>query len=89
MHSERILEIVLDTPLERIFDYMWSGETLPVPGQFALVNFGPREMVGLIVGIKDNSDVPRDKLKSVIAVREQLSPVSAHWIALCHRQLHV
>ena len=83
MQSERILEIVLDTPLERVFDYMWSGEILPVPGQFALLNFGRREMVGLIVGVKDSSDVPRDKLKSVIAVREQLLPVSAQWIALC------
>jgi len=83
LQSERILEIVLDVPLERVFDYMWSGETLPVPGQFALVNFGRRETVGLIVGVKDSSEVPRDKLKPVIAIREQLFPVSAQWIALC------
>ena len=83
MQSERILEIVLDTPLERIFDYKWSGETLPKPGQFALLNFGRREMFGLIVAVKYESDVPVEKLKPVIAVREQLNPVSLHWIELC------
>ena len=83
MQSERILEIVLDTPLERVFDYMWSGATLPEPGQFALLNFGRREMVGLIVAVKAESEVPRDKLKSVIAIRTQITPVLTEWIALC------
>ena len=83
MQIERILQIALDTPLDRVFDYRWSGDEIPRLGQFASVEFGRREMVGLIVAIKQDSDVPLDKLKPVIAVRSQLTEVSPEWIALC------
>ena len=83
MLNEFILQVVLDTPVERVFDYLWSGNEVPLRGQFVLINFGRRELVGLIVSIKKESEFPRDKLKSVISVRKQLSPVSAEWIALC------
>jgi len=78
-----ILQVVLDTPVERVFDYLWYGEDIPLPGQFALLPFGRREMMGLIVAVQHDSVLTRDKLKSVIAVRHQLAPVSADWIALC------
>lgn len=83
MQSPRILRIVLDTPLDRVFDYLWTGEQLPEPGQLALVPFGRREMVGLIVGVTDKSDLPVEKLKAVLAVRSQLAPLQPEWIALC------
>jgi len=83
LQSERILQIVLDTPLERAFDYLWSGEGNPQIGQFALLSFGHRKMVGLITAVKNESELAREKLKPVIAVRTQLSPVSPEWIALC------
>ena len=83
MLNDFILQVVLDTPVERVFDYLWSGNEVPLRGQFVLINFGRRELVGLIVSIKKESEFPRDKLKSVISVRKQLSPVSAEWIALC------
>ena len=79
-----ILNIALDTPLTSCFDYRWPcapGDE-PVPGQLALVNFGRREVVGLIVGIKFTTEVPEDKLKDAIAVRSQLAPLSADWLAL-------
>jgi len=82
--AQCILNIVLDTPLHAVFDYRWRGDeaTLPRVGQLALVSFGRREVVGLIVGIADASDVPEDKLKDVLAVRSQLAPVSGDWLAL-------
>lgn len=83
MHSPKIVEIVLDTPLDRAFDYLWQGERAPEVGQFALVEFGRRSMVGLIVGVKTETAVPVDKLKTVLAIRTQLTPMSAQWIALC------
>ncbi len=85
--SRRILTLALDTPLDTVFDYRWSSPTDESPepqvGQFALVPFGRREVVGLIVDIKLSSDVDEAKLREVIALRTQLAPVSAHWIALC------
>ncbi|MFL9880031.1 primosomal protein N' [Herbaspirillum rhizosphaerae] len=86
--EQRILQIALDTPLDRIFDYRWragavADEAEPQVGQLAIVPFGRREVAGMIVGLADQTDVPLDKLKDVIAVRSQLSPLSAQWRALC------
>ncbi|MBD8532027.1 MULTISPECIES: primosomal protein N' [unclassified Massilia] len=79
-----ILRIAIDTPLNSLFDYGWPHEegVPPAVGQLALVNFGRREVVGLIVEIAQETEVPADKLKNAIAVRSQLSPLSPQWLAL-------
>ena len=79
-----ILTIALDTPLNSCFDYRWpcAPDTLPLVGQLALVSFGRREVVGLIVRVGHESEVAPDKLKDALAVRSQLTPLSAAWLAL-------
>ena len=79
-----ILQIALDTPLDSVFDYRWECDpgSEPLVGQLALVSFGRREQVGVIVAIKHDTDVPVDKLKDALAVRSQLPPLSARWLAL-------
>jgi primosomal protein N' (replication factor Y) len=79
-----ILRIALDTPLNSVFDYGWPHEedAPPQVGQLALVSFGRREVVGLIVAIVQETEVPPDKLKNAIAVRDQLPPLSPQWLAL-------
>lgn len=79
-----ILQIAIDTPLNSVFDYGWEHEegAAPQVGQLALVSFGRREVVGLIVAIVQESTVPPDKLKNAIAVRSQLAPLSPAWLAL-------
>jgi primosomal protein N' (replication factor Y) len=79
-----ILQIALDTPLDSVFDYRWPCEpgSEPQVGQLALVPFGRREAVGVIVAIKQETEVPLDKLKDALAVRSQLSPLSDKWLAL-------
>ena len=79
-----ILRVALDTPLDSCFDYRWpcaAGEE-PAVGQLALVSFSRREVVGLIVGVGHDTDVPPEKLKDAIAVRSQLSPLPPEWLAL-------
>lgn len=78
------LEVVIDTPLNSSFDYRWPcqpGEE-PLPGQLALVSFARREVMALIVAVKSTSDVPPEKLKDALAVRSELAPLSARWLAL-------
>lgn len=85
--EQRILQIVLDSPLDRTFDYRWQrqgDEPSPEVGQLAIVPFGRREVAGMIIGLADSTDVPQDKLKDVIAIRSQLTPLSQTWLALCH-----
>jgi primosomal protein N' (replication factor Y) len=82
----RILKVALDTPLDFLFDYGWpveEGGPEPQVGHFVVVPFGRREITGLIVGIAATSDLAPEKLKSALAVRTQLPPLSAQWIALC------
>jgi primosomal protein N' (replication factor Y) len=82
----RILKVALDTPLDFLFDYGWTVEESmpePLPGQFALVPFGRREVMGLIVDIADRTELPPEKLKAALAVRSQLAPLSTQWMDLC------
>jgi primosomal protein N' (replication factor Y) len=79
-----ILRIALDTPLNSVFDYGWPHEegATPQVGQLALVSFGRREVVGLIVAVVQETEVPPEKLKDAIAVRSELAPLSPQWLAL-------
>ena len=83
-----ILRIALDTPLDFCFDYLWQVDPahplpLPLPGQLVVVPFGRREVVGVVAGIAATSDVAADKLKRAVAVRTELPPLGAAWLALC------
>ena len=79
-----ILKIALDAPLDFSFDYRWRDATVtPQAGQLARVQFGRREVTGLILGLASHSEVPENKLKDANAILQQLPPLSAHWIALC------
>jgi primosomal protein N' (replication factor Y) len=90
--KRRILKIALDAPLDFCFDYAWiqTEETtaVPAPGQLAVVPFGRRQIVGIIVAVDDKSDVAPDKLKEVLAVRTQLPPLPLDWLALCGFAAH-
>ena len=86
--ADCILEVVLDTPLNSSFDYRWVGQSAegrqpePAVGQLVLVPFAHREVVGLVVGVKRETDVPPEKLKDALALRSQLAPLPERWIAL-------
>lgn len=45
--------------------------------------FGKREVAGLIVGVNESSDIDPEKIREVIEVRHQISPLSSHWMELC------
>ncbi|TCS35573.1 replication restart DNA helicase PriA [Paucimonas lemoignei] len=82
-----ILKIALDSPLDSLFDYQWKlqDETVPLPrpGQLAIVPFGRREVVGIIVAVSDHSDLPAEKLREALAVHVQVPPLSREWLDLC------
>jgi primosomal protein N' (replication factor Y) (superfamily II helicase) len=81
-----ILKVALDTPLDQCFDYRWCGDAAalePQVGHLVLVPFGTRQETGLVVAIAENSDVPQEKLREVLALRVQLAPLSNEWRALC------
>ena len=70
--SHLIVQVVLDTPLDFCFDYRYpvaSEDTqLPQVGQLIVVPFGRRTEVGLVVGIKNHSEVNEKKLKDALSL---------------------
>lgn len=87
MLKKKILKVALDTPLDTTFDYRWTPATTaaPVPqaGQFVRLPFGRREVTGLICEVLDTSDLDESKLRDVIELRHQITPLSSEWMALC------
>ena len=68
MSSGPVLQVAINAPLSRLFDYLPPAGSLPAPGCRVLVPFGRQKQVGLVMGIADHSDVPATKLKSIAAI---------------------
>lgn len=85
--NDCIVKVVLDTPLDTSFDYLWppaeQSELQPEAGMLVYVPFGRREVPGLIISHSAESEYGADKLKRVLAARTQVPPLPARWIALC------
>ena len=79
--QKNILQIALDIPLDRLFDYLDGGLSVQV-GQRVVVPFGARKVVGVVVGITDKSDFAVEKLKSIIQVFEGEQPLDADTFGL-------
>ncbi len=84
----RVANVVVDIPAKEIdthFDYLVpEGSDEVVVGSCVLVDFGPRPVVGYVVGISDDSE--HAKLKPVRAVLDaplfdRHAPEVARWIA--------
>jgi primosomal protein N' (replication factor Y) len=60
-----ILKVALDVPLDRVFDYKTDNPDTQI-GQYVVVPFGARKMIGVVVGISDTTSIESKKLKSII-----------------------
>ncbi len=68
-----ILQVALDTPLRRTFDYLLPP-TSPAalqPGLRVRVPFGRRQLIGILVGTALESTVSPDKLKYALQIIDQ------------------
>lgn len=62
-----IVRVVLDVPLDRWFDYVNPG--LPIrEGNRVVVPFAGRQLVGIVMALMTETDVPQSKLKSIVQV---------------------
>ncbi len=65
--SKPVLRVALPLPLRQLFDYLpIENGTRQFAGQRVLVPFGSRKLVGVIVGLAAGSDLPLEKLATVI-----------------------
>ncbi len=61
----QVIVDVASSQVDKIFDYAFFGDDFGI-GQRVIVPFGNRKIEGYIIGIKDKTDVPDDKLKYVL-----------------------
>ncbi len=73
--STLILQVALDTPLRRMFDYRppvpagaAAAAALPRPGARVEVPFGRRRLIGILVAVAATSDVPAARLRHATAI---------------------
>jgi primosomal protein N' (replication factor Y) (superfamily II helicase) len=78
-----ILQVALDMPLRRVFDYLppegGDGREGPKPGVRVRVPFGRRRLIGILVATPLESTVPASKLKAALEILDQepvLDPVT-------------
>ncbi|HEX5635576.1 MAG TPA: primosomal protein N', partial [Gammaproteobacteria bacterium] len=88
MPEPLILQVAIDTPLYRLFDYLPADSGTPAePGCRVRVPFGRTFTVGVVMGVSTHSDFPLHKLKHVSEVldTEPLLPPDMrrliHWAA--------
>jgi primosomal protein N' (replication factor Y) (superfamily II helicase) len=71
--SRAILRMAIDTPLRRLFDYL-SPAVVPAqlqPGMRLWLPFGRRRVLGVLVEMATDSDVPHHKLRRAYEVLDQ------------------
>ncbi len=73
MSSSPIAEVALPTKVSDVFDYRLptSQAASAQVGCRVRVSFGRRRLIGVIVGIKSNSALPAEKLKSIEALIDE------------------
>jgi primosomal protein N' (replication factor Y) len=80
-----ILAVAIDAPLRRLFDYRSPPSVDPArlrPGQRVWVPFGRRKAVGVIVELRERSEVPDARLRSAIALIDEQPVIDAPLLAL-------
>ena len=79
----KIVQLAIDVPLPRLFDYLAEDYNESNIGYRALVPFGRGSRVGVVVGVCEVSDQPPEKLKPVTAILRDMPPLPPAWRALC------
>lgn len=80
----KYIQVALPVPLRRTFDYVYP-ETFnhpPMVGARVRVSFGRRELIGIITGTSESSDLPKDMLKPALLLFDQQSILPAQSILL-------
>lgn len=81
-----IAQVIVDisnSEVDKVFDYSIDGHSEAKEGFRVLVSFGKTQVEGYIVGIKDKTDCPPDKLKSIISVIDPYPVINPELMELC------
>ncbi len=83
---DAILRLALPSPLRRLFDYL-APPGVPVsalqPGMRLRVPFGRRDLVGVLVEVREDSEVPAEKLRPARELLDRIAPLPPALLRLC------
>ena len=77
-----ILRVALDVPLPKLFDYRAEDATRGDIGCRVVVPFGKKRLVGLIIELADESDVPASRLRTAEKILREVVPLKREWMEL-------
>ena len=83
MPQPPILQVALNVPLSRCFDYRAPAGVNVAAGARVRVPFGRRDRVGVVIAVTETSDVPPDKLKTAKSVLDDAPLLGAEDLWLC------
>lgn len=82
MIAQVIVE-VMSSSVDKVYDYLIpQGMDIKV-GSPVLVPFGPRQIEGFVLNVKDNSNYDNSKLKSIIKTLDSQPSLSENMVKLC------
>ncbi|MFK7994908.1 MAG: primosomal protein N' [Granulosicoccus sp.] len=65
-----LVQVAIPTPLFRVFDYQWKSNQAIVRGARVSVPFGRRQVIGVVLGALQHSEVPANKLRAVQRIHD-------------------
>jgi len=81
-----IARIAIDKPLRRLFDYKIPEEisnSSIQPGKRVSIPFGSRLLVGIVIEVRNNTNIPENKLKFIKSVLDSTPIIDASLLSLC------
>ena len=74
--SMAIIQVALDLPIAKLFDFGAADASIDDIGRLAIVPFSNRKLVGVIAGVSATSDVPPEKLRDALHIQRALPKFS-------------
>src|SRR3989440_6960034 len=76
------IKVALDVPLPKLFDYSLPNETRAAPGDRVSVQFANRARIGVVIESDAYTEIARERLKPISAVRDDAPRLPADWLEL-------
>jgi primosomal protein N' (replication factor Y) len=74
--------VALDVPLAKLFDYTLPNGMTACVGDRVVVQFGARQRIGVVMEIGRLSELPAERLKPLLAIRDDAPRLPADWLEL-------
>jgi len=75
-------KVALDVPAAKLFDYSVPSGVQAQVGDRVTVPFGAQQRSGVVIELGVTSELPAQRVKPLVAVRDDAPPLSAHWLDL-------